>query len=167
MSAFEMAWSIVKSSTFAPYGHIPDTVAGMEQDGGLFSLDFTSFYPHFDKDSHKPDTATPTGETNPSQVGGRGTSETICERCAENLTDGLSHRHLDEPPKRHLIHGLAPDEDYDNEMAGWENRHRCPDGVSPWDLFVEQGRSSEGMELGHAQGEQYHRSLTESEGDWG
>ena len=144
---------------FVPYAHIPDMVEAMGQDTQLHHLDWTSFYPHFDNDEHRPNTATPTGETRPSPVVKSGAQETVCERCGENLTDNLTHEHLDEPPKRHLEHGLVPDEDYQNEVNKWENRHRCPDGVSPWDLFVEQGRSQEGRALEDAQGEQYHREM--------
>ena len=158
MMPIDAAWRVLKRE-FIPYAHIPDMVEAMRQDTQFHHLDWTSFYPHFDNDNHRPDTATPTGETRPSPVGGRGMAETVCERCGENLTDNLTHNHLDESPKRHLIHGLTPDEDYEDEQLKWENRHRCPDGVSPWDLFVEQGRSQEGQALEDAQGEQYHREM--------
>jgi len=138
----------------------------MQYDNQFYHMDWTSFYPHFNNNKHKPDRATPTGETRPSPVMTRGVAEIVCERCGENLTDGLTHEHLDQPPKRHLIHGKAPDEDYGDEVNRWENRHRCPDGVSPWDLFVEQGRSQEGRALEDAQGDQYWREMEGEGGDY-
>ena len=163
MNPMDTAWRVLKRE-FIPYAHIPDVLEAMRQDTQFYHTDWTSFYPHFERDNHRPNTATPTGETRPSAVRAYGVSEIVCERCDENLTDNLTHEHLDEPPKRHLIHGLTPDEDYEDEQLKWENRHRCPDGVSPWDLFVEQGRSQEGRALEDVQGEQYHREM-EMEGE--
>ena len=158
MTAFDRAFALLKTG-FVPYAHVPDVVETMQYDNQFYHADFTSFYPHYGNDEHSPDISHVTGVNRPSPVRARGVAEIVCERCNNNLSDKSTHEHLDQPPKRHLIHGLTPDEDYEDEVNKWENRHRCPDGVSPWDLFVEQGRSQEGRALEVAQSDQHWREM--------
>jgi hypothetical protein len=159
----EAWWRVLKDSAgFVPYAHIPDTLEGMRQDTQLHHMDWTSFYPRH----------------------GQSTNEDVCERCGDGMLndDGTSTHPKTKPdpqdyykrlPKSRESHywkswydevGYEPgqrafvhQEDYEDDLHDWENRHRCPDGVSPWDLFVEQGHSQEGQALQDAQYEQYLR----------